>query len=123
MTAASIWLIFLFAGFDSLATGEFCLIAFVVVGFAAALTLRLVLVAVLVAVFVFPSFEICVSRRRPSPTLVTQLTLKGNRIQPIHGRIRELFLAHVPDALIPLNLEKRGDQDAKNSKREEKPFP
>jgi hypothetical protein len=25
------------------------------------------------------------------PTLVTQLPLKGNRIQPIHGRFRELF--------------------------------
>jgi hypothetical protein len=25
------------------------------------------------------------------PALVTQLRLKGNRIQPIHGRFRELF--------------------------------
>jgi hypothetical protein len=57
-TAASIWLIFLSAGFDSLAAGlatlAFFLVALVVVALLAALALRLVLVAVLVAMFVFP---------------------------------------------------------------------
>ena len=67
-TATSIWLIFFSAGFDSLAVGfataAFFLVALVVVVLLAALALRLVLVAVLVAMFVFPCFEICVSRWR-----------------------------------------------------------
>ena len=57
-TAASIWLSFLVAGFGSLAAGfatvAFFLVALVVGALVEAWTLRLVLVVVLAAMFVFP---------------------------------------------------------------------
>lgn len=66
--AASIWLIFLSAGFDSLAaclaTVAFFLVVLIVAALLASLESRLVLVSVLVAMFMLPCFETCVSRWR-----------------------------------------------------------